>query len=424
MNTLTDLATTELFALAVALVAGLIIGLERGWKEREAAEGSRVAGLRTFGLIGLAGGIVGLLARDQGGIVLAAGLLGVTALLALGYWLDHRQDETDVSMTSAVAALVAFGLGAIATMGHADTAVAVAVVVALLLGLKPQLHAGLRAMSREDLLAALQLLLVSLVILPLLPNRGFGPYEALNPYKLWWLVVLVSAASFAGYAAIRMLGPHSGMLALGFFGGLVSSTVVSLALARAVKQAPAIRIAAAAGAVAATTVMAARIGIIAGLLAPQLVPQVAPAAIAGVLAGIAVTFLFMRRTGTAEAPDQSALTNPFELKVAIQYALLVGLVIVLSRAMLEWLGDTGLYAVSGIGGLLDVDAPVVAAVNLASTGLPLATVLTAIALAVAANSVTKLTLIAVYGDLGLAARVGLGYAAMGAAAIVAAVASM
>ena len=236
--------------------------------------------------------------------------------------------------------------------------------------------------------------------------------------------MLVSAASFAGYAAIRMLGPHSGILALGFFGGLVSSIAISLALARAVKQAPEVRTAAAAGAVAATTVMAARIGIIAGLLAPQLVPRIAPAALAAVVAGVAVTFILVRRTGDSEAPDKSALTNPFELKVAVQYALLVGLVIVLSRAMLEWLGDAGLYAVSAIGGLLDVDAPVVAAVNLANTGLALGSVLTAIALAVTANSITKLTLIAVYGDLGLAARVGLGYAAMGAAAIVAALAAM
>jgi uncharacterized membrane protein (DUF4010 family) len=232
MNTLTELSSTELFALAVALVAGLIIGLERGWKEREATEGSRVAGLRTFGLIGV-------LATEHGGVVLATGLAGITALAAIGYWLDHRQDETDVSVTTAVAIPVAFGLGALATIGHAGTAAAVAVVVALLLGLKPQLHAGLRAMSRDDLLAALQLLLASVVVLPLLPNQGFGPYEALNPYKLWWLVVLVSAASFAGYAAVRAVGPHIGMLALGFLGGLVSSTAVSLALARAVRQASA-----------------------------------------------------------------------------------------------------------------------------------------------------------------------------------------
>lgn len=424
MNTLTELSSTELFALAVALVAGLIIGLERGWKEREATEGSRVAGLRTFGLIGLAGGIVGVLATEHGGVVLATGLAGITALAAIGYWLDHRQDETDVSVTTAVAIPVAFGLGALATIGHAGTAAAVAVVVALLLGLKPQLHAGLRAMSRDDLLAALQLLLASVVVLPLLPNQGFGPYEALNPYKLWWLVVLVSAASFAGYAAVRAVGPHIGMLALGFLGGLVSSTAVSLALARAVRQAPAIRSAAAAGAMAATSVMAARIGIIGSLLAPELMPRIAPAATAAAVAGVAMTFIYMRRTGHAETPEKSALSNPFELRVAIQYALLVGLTIVASRAMLEWLGDAGLYTVSAIGGLLDVDAPVVAAANLTRQGIAIGTALISIALAVTVNSITKLALIAGYGDLSLAARVGIGYAVMGAAVIVAAVAAI
>lgn len=423
MDALTQLTETDLFGLAIALAVGLVIGLERGWKDREAAEGSRVAGLRTYGLIGLAGGIVGLLAREfDANLLLAAGLVAAGALAAIGYWIDHARDERDVSMTSAVAELVTFGLGAMATGGLADSAVAVAVVVALLLGLKPQLHAGLRAMSRQDLFAALQLLLVSLVVLPLLPDRGFGPYEALNPYRLWWLVVLVSGASFAGYVAIRLAGARRGILALGFFGGLVSSTAVSLVLARSVKSAPALRLSAAGGVLAATTIMAARVGILAGILAPSLLPALAPAVVASITVGIVATFFFVRSEAETVAPADSRLANPFELKVAVQYALVVGIVIVLSRAMLEWLGDAGLYVAAAIGGLIDVDAPVVGAVNLVDTGPSAGTLLTAIAIAVAANSATKLGLLAAYGDLRLASWIGLGYAAMAAAAVTAALA--
>ncbi|WP_368744405.1 MgtC/SapB family protein [Desertibaculum subflavum] len=422
MDMLTALPLDDLFGLAVALAAGLIVGLERGWKERGAAEGSRVAGLRTFGLIGLAGGIVGLLAREHGAAVLAAGMIATGALIGIGYWIEHQRDDRDVSMTTAVAGLVTFGLGAVAAGGRPESAAAAAVVVALLLGLKPQLHAGLRAMDRRDLSAALQLLLVSLVVLPLLPDRGFGPYEALNPYRLWWLVVLVSAASFAGYVAIRLIGAARGIVALGFLGGLVSSTAVSLALARSVRTAPAIRTTAAAGVLAATTVMTARIGILASVLAPALLPALVPAVMAATLVGLAASFILLRRGGAAEVPTAGAFANPFELKVAIQYAALVGAVILLGRAMREWLGDEGLLLVSAVGGLIDVDAPVIAAAGFAGGEVAATVSLTAIALAVAANSITKIGLLAAYGDVRLAAQVGAGYAAMAGTAAVAALA--
>ncbi|MDE2299537.1 MAG: MgtC/SapB family protein, partial [Burkholderiales bacterium] len=209
--------------LAAALAVGLLIGLERGWRDREQAEGSRVAGLRTFALIGLLGGVLGTLNTGFGVAPLAAGLLGLAWLGAVSYREAIRLGGS-FSATSAVAALLAYGLGALAAAGEPALAVGVAVMVALLLDLKPTLHRWLRLIEHRELSAALQMLVLSVVVLPLLPDRGFGPYDALNPYRLWWAVVLVVGLSLAGHVAMRITGAQRGTFWTGVLAGLASST--------------------------------------------------------------------------------------------------------------------------------------------------------------------------------------------------------
>ena len=187
------LVDETLLRLAVALFAGLLIGTERGWQRRSEAEGRRPAGIRTFGLIGLAGGLWALLGRELGSIVLgmAAGVLG--GVLALVYWLQVR-DRDDYGLTTEIAAFVTFALGAAAMQGHLAVAAAGAVVTALLLGLKPPLHGWLERLSALELRGALKLLLISVVVLPVLPDRGYGPWDALNPYTIWLMVVQIGRA--------------------------------------------------------------------------------------------------------------------------------------------------------------------------------------------------------------------------------------
>ena len=255
--------------LAAALAVGLIVGLERGWRDRSLPEGGRVAGLRTFALLGLLGGLLALLQPLLGSGPLVAGVVGVAGVFAVAYGFTLRESG-DRSLTSLVAALLTLVLGALAALGQAAVAVGCAVVVAVLLGLKPVLHRWLRLVEADELRAALQLLVLSAVIWPLLPNADMGPYGALNPYQLWLGVVLVAGLSLAGHFAMRLAGPRHGVVLTGLLGGLASSTAVTVALARRARERPQAATQLAAGVLCACAVMFLRIGIVLAALQPAL----------------------------------------------------------------------------------------------------------------------------------------------------------
>jgi uncharacterized membrane protein (DUF4010 family) len=351
-----DLALLE--RLATALAAGLLIGLERGWQARALAEGARVAGLRTFGLIGLLGGLASLLGQSQGLPVLAAGFAGLALVLAVGYWRSTAASH-DLSATSAVAALVTFGLGAAAGEGELAVAGAGAVVVALLLGTKPQLHRLVERIERRELLAVLQLLLMSVVLLPALPDRGLGPWQALNPYRIWWMVVLVAGLSAVGYFAIRLAGPRRGLLLTGLFGGLASSTATTVALARRAatpaETAPPRLIAA--GILLACAVMFPRMLLVSVVIAPALLPPLAAPLLAAGLAAVAVALWAAGgAAASAEGAANIGAENPFELGTALKFGLLLAAILLVTEGLRRWVGNQALYPIAAVSGLADVDA--------------------------------------------------------------------
>ena len=217
--------------LGVALALGLLIGLERGWERRELPEGERVAGFRTFGLISLLGGVTTVLLPDSRPALFGSMIAVLGVVVALGYWRESERSK-DLSLTTTVAELLTFALGALAGAGNLIAAAATAVVATLVLGFKPEMHELLERIERPELLATLRLLLISVVLLPILPDRGFGPWSAVNPYSIWWMVVMVAAISYVGYFGIRLLGSERGLLITGLFGGLVSSTAVTASFAR------------------------------------------------------------------------------------------------------------------------------------------------------------------------------------------------
>lgn len=343
--------------LGVALAIGLLLGLERGWEERDRAEGKRIAGFRTFGLIGLFGGLTATLGQEIGNIVVAAGLITVAMAFGIAQWHDLKR-ELDVSITTHVAALIAFGLGALAGTGRMLAATSAAVVVALLLGFKPELHHLLRRIERAELLATLRLLLISVVVLPILPNQGLGPWGALNPYQLWWMVVLVAGISYVGYIATRMIGTRKGTLVTALLGGLVSSTATVLSLSRRARDRPESSRLYISGMLAATATMFPRTLLIASVVAPDLAPLlVAPLLAAAATAGLAAAFAARSdRANDDSQPTDAAPANPLDLKTAIQFAVILAPIMVLARALKEWAGDTGLYALSAISGTVDIDA--------------------------------------------------------------------
>lgn len=221
----------EAIGLVAALAVGLLIGLERGWHEREQPEGGRVAGLRTFALTGLLGGVLGNLFPQFGAWPLLGGLLGISMLRAVSY-RHIAKSSGNLSATSAVVMLLTLALGAYAARGSVALSLGAAVIAAVLLDMKPTLHGWLRLIEHRELTATLQLLVLSVVILPNLPSVGMGPYHALNPYQLWWAVILIASLSMVGHVAMRVTGAQRGMLWTGLLGGLASSTAATLALAR------------------------------------------------------------------------------------------------------------------------------------------------------------------------------------------------
>lgn len=187
------------YRLGAALTIGLLIGVERGWKAREAEEGERVAGVRTYGLLGLLGGCVALVAEHLGTLVTGLVFIAVAGVLATAYVIINTRRGEDVGITSLVAGLLTLVFGALAVLGEMAAAAAAAVVTTLLLGFKPQLHRWVSGLKGAELQAGLKLLLISIVPLPVLPDRRYGPWQALNPYEIWWMVVLIAGISFAGY---------------------------------------------------------------------------------------------------------------------------------------------------------------------------------------------------------------------------------
>ncbi len=388
-------STDPLLRLAVALAIGLLIGMERGWEQRELPEGERVAGFRTFGLIGLLGGLATML-PGQWSLAVPVAFAGVATLAALGYWRQSRR-EHHLGYTTEVAALVTFALGVLAGFGRYEAASATAVVVALLLSFKPELHGFLRWIDREELLATLRLLLISVVLLPILPDHSYGPWHAINPYRLWWMVVLVAAVSYVGYFAIKSLGQSRGVLLTGLFGGLVSSTAVSVTLSRRAVTDPSAELPVASAIVAASAMMFPRMLAIVAPVAPGLVQPLAwPLIVAGFVGG-AIAVWYERRT-VAHAGQGSGepleLRNPVDLTIALEFGLLLAVIMIAARGITETVGDRGLYVVAAVSGLVDVDAISLTVAAMFVRGEILAPVATiAILIPAAVNTIVKPALV-------------------------------
>ena len=393
-----------LAGLALSLAIGLLLGLERGWQARAEPSGRRVAGIRTFSLIGLAGGLCGVLADDGlGPWPVAAGLLALGALLAVSY-LQQVGRQQDLSITTSVAALVAFLLGALAATGLRESAAAAAVVVTWLLSVKPTLHAWLRRIDPEELRATLRLLLISVVVLPFLPNRGYGPGGALNPFEIWWMVVLIAAISWAGYVAARIVGPGRGAILTGLVGGLVSSTAVTLHLSRLCRErsAPATSSAVAAGILAASGMMFARILVEIAVVNPSLLRSALPAFAARTLVlGIAGWWIWHRSPG-AGTTGEMRLGNPLELGSAIKFGAFLALVMVLADVLEARYGEAGILALASVSGLADVDAITLSLARMATESISASTASQGIVLAGAVNTVVKGVLATAIGGRHLA----------------------
>lgn len=399
------------YHLGVALAIGLLIGVERGWSERGEQEGTRVAGVRTFALIGLLGGAAALVAQPLGAWVPGLGLLALGVLFATAHVVHAQVRGDQLGITGPVAGLLTFVLGALAASGAVALAAAAAVVAALLLSSKPALHGWLGTLSREELSAGLQLLLLSVVVLPLLPDQGYGPWQALNPHRIWWMVVLIAAISFVGYFAVKTAGARKGSLFTALFAGLSSSTALTLHFSRLARTRPDLGQLFATGILLACGTMLPRVAVVLGVIAPALLRPALTAIALMTLTLYGVALLHWRSLGVDREETATPLANPLELRAAIGFGALLALVMVLAKGMELWLGDAGVLALAAASGIADVDAITLSLGGMSRTGLDPRIAVTGIIVAAATNCLVKGGMAVAVGGARLALPVALPLAA-------------
>ena len=381
---------------AVALGLGMLIGLER--ERAKGEEGG--AGVRTFALIALAGAIAGYLQDSLGQDWFALAIFfAVGALLISSYVLTGLRGDTGI--TTEVSALLAFLLGLLCAHGQLQMAAWLAVAMALMLALKDWLHRLARRIDASDVEATLKFAIVTLIILPLVPDRNYGPVplDVLNPYKVWLMVVLISGLNFVSYLLIKIVGAEHGIGIAGLLGGLASSTAVTLGFSRRSRQPGADASALALGILLAWTVMFFRVVVMTWLISGPLGLRLAMAMGALCVVSLGACYWLWRRRRAQERGEVKPGQNPFELDEAIKFGLLFGVVVFVAKAAQVYLGDAGLYLAAGIAGLTDVDAITLAMADMArSDPQNLNVAARAIVIAALANTLVKSGLAAGLGS--------------------------
>ena len=389
--------------LAVALGIGLLIGLERGWKTREVAPGSRAAGIRTFALSGLLGGIAGALAKATGtaegaGLVLAIGF-AVYATVAAVFERDANRAADSYSATSIVAAMLTFLLGAYAVIGDMRVAAAVAVTATGILAARAEIHGWVARITWPELSSALVLLAMTVIVLPVLPDTTIGPSGGVNPREVWLIAIVLAAVSFLGYAAVKLLGAERGVLLAALAGGLVSSTAVTMSSARRAAGGEGLPRLLAAGVAAASAVSFLRVIAIVTVMNPGLLALIAPPLGVATLAAAAYAAAAVYRQGDSkdDAPPSAGLKNPFSFWPVVGFAIFLGVIILLGRVIGISFGASGALIVAAAVGLADVDSISVSMARLVPEPLSAFGASAAILAAVASNMLSKLVIAAIVG---------------------------
>ncbi|MGD8495307.1 MAG: MgtC/SapB family protein [Gemmatimonadales bacterium] len=397
---------SPVYQLLVAAALGLLVGLQR---QRAA---SRVAGIRTFPIIAVLGVFCGMLGGPEAPWIVAAGLLGVAALTVMANVLRAEGGEYDPGMTTEVAILVMYGIGVAITRGFVLEAVVAAAGLAVLLQFKGSLHAFARRFGEAEFAALMRLVLIGLVVLPILPDRAYGPYEVVNPFEIWLMVVLIVGISMGGYVAFKLLGAHMGAIAAGALGGLISSTATTVSYARRSRETPRRGAAAALVVALASTVVFGRVLVEVAIVAPDVLG--ATAGPIGAMLGLMLLisgalYLFGIGPRDLEVEDREP---PSELGSAVVFGLLYAVVLLGVAFAEDRLGQRGLYGVAALSGLTDLDAITLSTAHLMQAArLDLETGWRMILVGGLSNIVFKGGVVLVLGSGGMKRRVAVAFAA-------------
>jgi uncharacterized membrane protein (DUF4010 family) len=400
-----------LLRLTVALGIGLLVGLERGWKSRAVAPGSRAAGVRTFTLCGLLGGVVAALSQMNGSAVGAGLIIGFGFAVHAGIfaWLERDADRAagSFSATTIIAGLLTFALGALAVVGDSRVAAASAVAATAVLAMRSEIHGWIRRITWPELRSALVLLAMTFIALPLIPDSAIGIDGGVNPREVWLIAVVLAAVSFVGYVAVKVLGTEHGVLVGALAGGLASSTAVTVINARRASTGEVSPGLLASGVAIATAVSFLRVMAIVTALQPSLLPLIAPALVCAALiaTAYAAATVYWREGGASDGRTPDNISNPFSFWPVLGFAILLGVVIFLSRMIGNAFGSSGALIGAATLGLADVDAVTVAMARLVPAPLDHLSATEAILVAVSSNMLSKLALAVAIGRGRFAAEV-------------------
>jgi uncharacterized membrane protein (DUF4010 family) len=390
--------------LALALGIGLLIGLERGWRRRGARPGSRAAGIRTFAISGLLGGVFAALAQAGGGAATVGGalLLGLAfAAHGVVITLFSRAENMSIgafSATTAIAGLLTFALGAYAVIGDMRIAAGVAVAAVGLLASREELHGWVENITWPELRSGLVLLAMTFIALPIMPGEPIGPFGGVNLREVWLIAIVLAGVSFLGYLAVKYFGARRGLILAAAAGGLASSTAVTIANARRAAAGEGAPRLLASGVAIASGVMFLRVLAIVVALNPAVLVLVAPALIAAALAALGFALAWISWGGDGPKDYRSVeFRNPFDFLSVVGFAFFLGIIIVLGRAVGETFGATGAVAGAAVVGLADVDAVTVSMLRLTPDTLSRVQAAVAILAAVASDTVSKVAIGAAIG---------------------------
>ncbi|MGR5110756.1 MgtC/SapB family protein [Vibrio jasicida] len=390
--------------LFIALLLGAIVGTQRGWVMRNSVEGSRVAGIRTFSLVGLLGGLIGILAKIYTPLLLGFALIALVILACIAFVIQQKKSE-DISITGVVSLVITFVLGSLAVSGEAVLAAAAAVITAVVLDNKKELHQALQRLQEYELDAALRLLLISIVLLPLLPNQAYGPWKALNPYEIWWMVVLIASISFVGYFAIKIGGAKRGILFTSVFAGLSSSTALTLQFSHLSREQEGISPLLASGILLSCGTMFPRLLIVLSVLNPQLVSLLWPIVLVMMIALYLPAWWIWRRSEVEKIEQSNKQTNPLALQSALFFGVVLAIIMLLSHVLSDWFGSAGILVLSAVSGITDVDAISLTLGRQSTQSLALEVAVLGIFIAASVNTIVKMGMVLMIGARQLWAKV-------------------
>ncbi len=409
----------EVFNFVVAIFLGALIGLQREYTQQK-EHLKKFAGFRTFILITFFGAILGYLGGDVNSLLVIIGFAGIFLLTLISYVLTYIHDNI-TSATTEVSAIMSYILGVMCVTGYVQLAVIFGILIAAFLTFKERLHKIAKKMKGKELYAVVKFALISLVVLPILPNKNYSPLDipgfgdlllglninpnvlmqlnVFNPYHIWLMVVFIAAINFLGYFLVKMIGSKKGYGVLGFVGGLVSSTAVTLSMAGESKKqksfSPFIL-----ATVIAASVMFVRIIFEVAVVNSSLLGILFLPMISMAVAGLSIAFIFYKRKkDTKKKAKEIEIEQPFALKPALKFGLFFLLVLFVSKLTQLIFGHVGIYATSVLSGLADVDAITLSMASLSKAGeVSNFVATTAIILATASNTLVKAGMAYFLGD--------------------------